>query len=108
MYVSNVYEHGRTAPWGGTVWLVPDAQHIVSNGTVSVDLSAALAAVATLLESNYGWSDVSDNYWLDTVAFGMEFGPDSGDPYDAGPTEFALNLTSYCLEVGTTVAEASC
>jgi hypothetical protein len=108
VYVNNVYEKGRTAPWGGTVWLVLDAAHTVKNGSVSVDLSAALTAVGTLLENNYGWSNFGSNYWLDTIAFGAEFGPENGDPYGAGPTQFALNLTSYCLEVRTTVSAAAC
>jgi hypothetical protein len=38
----------------------------------------------------------------------MEFGPDSADPYGAGPTDFAFNLRSYCIGVGTTVSSAAC
>jgi hypothetical protein len=108
VYVSNVQDRGRTVPWGGTVWLVLDQAHAVRKGTVSVDLSAALAAVGGLLQNNYGWSKFADNYWLDTVAFGMEFGPGSGDPYGAGPARFSFRLPSYCLEVRTTVAAAAC
>ena len=51
----------------------------VRKGAVAVDLSAALAAVGTLLQNNYGWSNVGSNYWLDTIAFGIEFGPKDGD-----------------------------
>ena len=108
VYVNNVYQGGHTAPWGGTVWLVLDPAHIVKDGTATVNLSAALGAVGTLLENNYGWSDFESSYWLDTIAFGTEFGPESGDPYGGGPTTFSLSLTSYCLEVGTTVSAARC
>jgi hypothetical protein len=108
VYVNNVYAKGRTVPWGGTVWLVLDAAHAVKQGAVRVDLSTALAAVGGLLQNNYQWSAFADSYWLDTIAFGMEFGPQNGDPYGAGPTQFSLNLTSYCLEVRTTVAAAAC
>jgi hypothetical protein len=108
VYASNVYRSGHTVPWGGTVWLVLDQAHAVAKGTVSVDLGAALAAVGTLLQDNYGWSDFTDGYWLDTIAFGMEFGPQSGNPYGGGPAAFSLDLTSYCLETRTTVAAAGC
>jgi hypothetical protein len=108
VYVSNVFPKGETAPWGGTVWFVLDAAHSVKSGTISVDLSVALAAVGGLVRDLYGWSDFASNYWLDTIAFGVEFGPDNGDTYGAGRTDFALNLTSYCLEVGTTASEAGC
>ncbi len=106
VYVNNVFQGGHTQPWGGTVWLVLDSAHTVKDGTATVNLSAALNAVGTLLEHNYGWSNFASNYWLDTIAFGTEFGPESGDPYGDGPTTFSLNLTSYCLEPGTTVSAA--
>jgi hypothetical protein len=108
VYANNVYEKGRTAPWGGTVWLVLDPAHVVKKGAVTVDLSSALTAVGTLLQNNYGWSNFDSSYWLDTIAFGIEFGPENGNPYGAGPTDFSLNLTSYCLEVRTTVSAAAC
>ena len=108
VYVNNVFRNGHTVPWGGTVWLVLDAAHAVEQGTVTVDLSSALSAVGALLQNNYGWGNFASSYWLDTIAFGMEFGPQNADPYGAGPTDFSLNLTSYCLEVRTTVAAAAC
>ena len=108
VYVNNVYGAGHTAPWGGTVWLVPNVGDATKRGTVSVDLSAALAAVGTLLQTKYGWGSFARTYWLDTIAFGMEFGPDNGDPYGDGPTDFSLDLRSYCLLVGTTVPAATC
>jgi glycosyl hydrolase family 12 len=108
VYVSNVFQGGQTQPWGGTVWLVLDDAHRVSKGTVRVDLSSALGAVGTLLEQNYGWSDFRNNYWLDTIAFGMEYGPANADPYGDGPTRFSLDLRSYCLGVGVTLAADSC
>jgi hypothetical protein len=108
VYVSNVFRDGHTQPWGGTVWLVLDGAHRVSDGTVRVDLSSALGAVGTLLEQNYGWSDFRNRYWLDTIAFGMEYGPADADPYGAGPTRFSLDLRSYCLGVGVTLDADSC
>ena len=108
VYVSNVFPNGETAPWGGTVWFVLDPKHSVKNGTISVDLSVALAAVGGLVRDVYGWRDFADSYWLDTIAFGVEFGPDNADPYGAGPAEFAVNFTSYCLEIGTKVSAAGC
>jgi hypothetical protein len=108
IFASNVYERGRTEPWGGTVWLVLNEAHIVSKGSVSVDLSAALASVGKLLENNYGWSEFAKNYWLDTIAFGIEYGPADGDLYSAGPIDFTMDLTSYCLAVGTKISAARC
>ena len=106
VYVSNVYGAGHTASWGGTVWLIPKAVDATTHGTVAVDLNAALAQVAALLEHNYGWAALADNHWLDTIAFGMEYGPQSADPYGGGPADFALDVSSYCLLVGTTVSRA--
>jgi hypothetical protein len=108
VYATNVYPDGKTAPWGGTVWFVLDAAHSVKSGSVSVDLSVVLDAVGGLLRDVYGWNDFASNYWLDTIAFGMEFGPADGDLYGSGPIDFAMDLTSYCLEGGTTVTDARC
>jgi hypothetical protein len=108
VYVNNVFRGGRTVPWGGTVWLVLDAAHRVGNGTVSVNLSTALSAVGRLLGSNYGWRDFEHNYWLDTIAFGMEYGPGNADPYGSGPIDFALRLRTYCLAVRATALTTAC
>jgi hypothetical protein len=108
VYASNVFRGGHTAPWGGTVWLVLDPAHAVKSGTMRVDLSDAIASVGSLLEDNYGWSDFRTNYWLDTIAFGMEYGPQNANPYGDGPTHFALDLRSYCLDVGAAVADSAC
>jgi hypothetical protein len=108
VYANNVFGNGHTVPWGGTVWLVLDVGRVVKKGTVTVDLGAALNAAGTLLQNNYGWADFANNYWLDTISFGMEFGPDNGDPYGAGPANFSLSLSSYCLETRTTVSAAAC
>ena len=107
VYSTNVYGDGATAPWGGTVWFVLD-QARVTNGTVSVDLSAALAATAGLLEQYYGWRDFAGTYWLDTIAFGIEFGPTDGQIYGDTPIDFSLDLTAYCLVIGGDVRDASC
>jgi hypothetical protein len=106
--VSNVLGDGHTVPWGGTVWFVLDKGHAVRAGTVSVDLSTVLSEVGTLLQNSYGWHDFSRTYWLDTVPFGMEYGPDSETVTGTGPADFDLRLSSYCLEVGTTVSQAAC
>jgi len=108
IYASNVYGNGRTAPWGGTVWLVLNQAETVSNGAVSVDLSSALSAVGALLEHNYGWHDFRRTYWLDSIPFGMEYGPESGTLTGAGSSYFSLKLSSYCLDVGTKLAQAGC
>jgi hypothetical protein len=108
IYADNVYQGGRTAPWGGAVWLVINHTDALRNGTITVDLSMALAAVDQLLQHNYSWSSLEGNYWLDTIAFGMEFGLDSGDPYGAGPTNFSLTVRSFCLDLKTTVSKAAC
>jgi hypothetical protein len=107
-YATNISGGGRTAPWGGTVWLVLDRSHTVTSGSIAVDLSAALAAAGRVVQDHFGWSSFADTYWLDTIAFGMEFGPSGGDPYSAGPTPFSMDLPVYCLDVGTTVAAADC
>lgn len=108
VFVSNVFHDGHTAPWGGTVWLVPDAGDRVARGTVSVDLGAALHAVGALLERNYGWRNFASKYWLDTVAFGIEFGPNPPDPYGDGPAPFTFELSAYCLASRTTTSAARC
>ena len=108
VYATNVYGGGRTAPWGGTVWLVLDPARATASGTVSVDLGRALAEVGSLVEGTFGWTAFADTYWLDTIAFGIEFGPADADPYGDGPTRFAMDLTAYCLEPATTVADAAC
>jgi len=108
VYASNVSAGGHTVPWGGTVWLVLNQADIVVDGTVSVDISAGLAAVGTLLQTTYGWTNFAKTYWLDTIPLGAEFGPASGDAYGAGPTRFSLGLSSYCLTLGTTVSKAAC
>ncbi len=108
VYASNVYQGGRTAPWGGTVWLVLDTGDAVRAGAVSTDLTSALAAVGSLLQGTYGWPDFGSRYWLDTIPFGVEFGPAGADVYGAGPAHFSLSLNSYCLTPGTTLDKARC
>jgi hypothetical protein len=108
IYASNIGRQGQTVPWGGTLWLVLDKADVVSQGIVSVDLSGALKAAGTLLEDNYGWTDFSKNYWLDTIPFGIEFGPADGTAGGAGPSRFSLNLWSYCLDVKAEPSEAAC
>jgi hypothetical protein len=108
IYVSNIYGRGQTAPWGGTIWFVLSRPHATDNGTVGVDLSAVLAAAGTLLETHYGWTDFGRTYWLDSVPFGIEFGPESATLTGAGSSYFSLKVSSYCLGVGTTVSDATC
>ena len=108
IYVNDVYQNGQTAPCGGTVWLVLSKADVVSNGTVSVDLSSVLSAVGALLQNDYRWSDFPRHYWLDTIPFGMEFGPQSGTLTGTGSSYFSLKLSSYCLDVGTSISKAAC
>jgi hypothetical protein len=108
VFVSNVFTGGHTVPWGGTVWFILNKLNTVHTGTVSVDLSTVLSEVGTLLQNNYGWSNFQQNYWLDTVPFGMEFGPESATLTGTGSSYFSLHLSSYCLGVGTTISEATC
>lgn len=108
VYASDIYGGGKTAPWGGTVWYVLNPSSEVSNGTVSVDLSAVLTSLGTLLDENYGWHDFGHNYFLDTIPFGMEFGPESGTLTGEGATDFSLRLSSYCLDVATVLSKATC
>ena len=108
IYVSDVYQNGQTAPWGGAVWVVLDNNDLVSKGTVSVDLSSVLSSVGALLENDYHWSGFSRRYWLDSIPFGMEFGPESASNSGAGSSYFSLKLSSYCLDVGTTLRDSEC
>ena len=108
IYVSNVFAKGQTAPWGGTVWFVLNKADVVAKGTVSVDLSYVISVVGALLQNNYGWSDFRKSYWLDSIPFGMEFGPQDGALYGTGSSYFSLRLSSYCLDVGTRLSDAAC
>ncbi len=93
---------------GGTVWFVLNHADTVSRGTVSVDLSAVLSDVGTLLQRDYGWSSFRESYWLDSIPFGMEFGPESGLLSGADPADFSFNVSSYCFEVEPTPSGAAC
>ena len=108
IYVNNVYGGGQTEPWGGTVFAVLNKGSVVRSGTVSVDLSLVLSQVGTLLQDRYGWKDFRQHYWLDTIPFGMEYGPQSGTITGAGSSYFSLRLSSYCLNVGSTLSAAAC
>jgi len=108
IYVSNVYDNGRTAPWGGSIWFVLSKADVIRQGTVSVDISSVLSNVGTLLQDDYRWTDFRRSYWLDTIPFGMEFGPASGSLYSSGSSYFSLRVSTYCLDVGTTLSHASC
>ncbi len=108
IYAANVKRDGDTLPSGGTVWLVLHQSKSVASGTVSVDLSDALSTVGSLLQRNYGWSDFDTRYWLDTISFGVEYGPKNGAPTATGPSAFSLNLSRYCLNVKKSLAQAGC
>jgi len=108
VYASNIDPGGRTAPWGGTLWFVLDRADVVGDGLVSVDLSAVFSAAGQLLHDNYGWPELAQHYWLDTAPFGVEFGPASGNPMDAGPSRFSVRISAYCLDVRSTLPAASC
>jgi Glycosyl hydrolase family 12 len=108
VYASNVDQGGRTAPWGGTVWFVASRPDAVGRGRVSVDLSAVLSAAGLLLHDNYGWPQLASDYWLDTAAFGVEYGPQSSNPADSGPARFSAQISAYCLDPASTLATATC
>jgi hypothetical protein len=108
IYASSIERDGRTAPWGGTLWFVPDHADVAGRGRVSVDLSAVLWEAGRLLQENYGWPDLGKRYWLDTASFGVEFGPPSGDPMDSGPTRFSAQISAYCLDAGSSLLDAAC
>jgi hypothetical protein len=108
VYATNIGGNGWTASWGGTLWFVPAREDTVERGRVSVDLGAVLAETGRLLETTFGWPEVANHYWLDTAAFGFEYGPPSGDPLDAGPSDFSARISAYCLAVGSTVGSARC
>ena len=108
IYASNIYRSGRTAPWGGTLWFIPSRANIVGNGQVSVDLSAVLSAAGLLLRDSYGWPSLRTHYWLDTAPFGVEFGPADGNPVGSGPSHFSVQISAYCLDVRSSVPDATC
>lgn len=108
VYASNVDEDGRTAPWGGTLWFIASPADIVGHGRVSVDLSAVLSAAGLLLHDNYGWPQLAPHYWLDTAAFGVEYGPASSNPMDSGPSRFSAQISAYCLDPSSTLPNATC
>jgi hypothetical protein len=108
VYASNIGRDGQTVPWGGTVWLVPRASSTVAAGSVGVDLGAALSSVGILLRRVYGWTDFDRTYWLDTVAFGTEYGPAGRAVAASGPTAFALHLAAFCLDLHTSLTRAVC
>jgi hypothetical protein len=108
IYTSNIYGNGHTVPWGGTVWFILDQPDVVGAGTVNVDLSSVLSATGSLLRDDFGWHDFGRDYWLDTVPFGIEFGPADATTTGTGSSNFSLDLSSYCLSVGTTTAAAGC
>jgi hypothetical protein len=108
IYASDMYRGGRTAPWGGTLWFVPAQADVVGHGLVTVDLSAVLSTAGLILQQDYGWPALGQRYWLDTVPFGVEFGPPSGNPMDTGPSRFSVQISAYCLDVRSTVLDAAC
>jgi hypothetical protein len=108
VYATNLYGGGHTVPWGGTVWVVLNRGQSVRQGTVSVDLSAALLAVGSLLEAKFGWTDFRSSYWLDSIPFGMEYGPQSASLAGTGSSNFTFDLSQYCLRLVAKVSEAAC
>ncbi len=108
VYASNIDSGGRTAPWGGTLWFVLDRGDIVSDGLVSVDLSAVLSMAGRIVHVVYGWPDLGRHYWLDTAPFGVEFGPATGKAWDSGPSRFSVRISAYCLDVRSTLPGAGC
>jgi Glycosyl hydrolase family 12 len=108
VYASNVGSNGWTASWGGTLWFVASPTDRVHRGRVSVDLSAVLKSVDRILQDTYHWSSLAHQYWLDTVSFGIEFGPRSADPYDSGPAVFSARISAFCLTARGTLTHPAC
>ena len=108
IYATNIGRNGDTAPWGGTLWFVPSRAEVIHHGHVSVDLSAVLSEAGRLLHDDFDWLDPAQHYWLDTVSFGVEFGPANGKPLDSGPSQFSFRISSYCLNVKSGLANATC
>ncbi len=61
-----------------------------------------------LLRDRYGWPPLAAHYWLDTAAFGVEYGPASGSPLDSGPSRFSAQISAYCLGPSSTLQTARC
>jgi hypothetical protein len=108
VYASNVGSNGWTASWGGTLWFVASPNDRVHRGRVSVDLSAVLRSAGRILQDTYHWPSPAHHYWLDTISFGIEFGPRSADPYDSGPADFSARISAFCLTARGTLAHATC
>lgn len=108
VYASNIGSNGWTASWGGTLWFVPDRLDRVHRGRMSVDLSAVLASADRVLHDTYGWPSLTHHYWLDTVSFGIEFGPHSAEPYGSGPAVFSARISAYCLTARGTLSRPAC
>lgn len=108
IFASNISRDGQTAPWGGTLWFVLGQADVVRDGRVSVDLTAVLAEATRILHDNYGWAELAHDYWLDTASFGVEFGPAGGRPLGSGPSHFSARISAYCLNVRSSVLDASC
>lgn len=108
VYAANVGSDGWTASWGGTLWFVPDPLDKVHRGRMSVDLGAVLTSADRVLRDTYRWPSPARHYWLDTVSFGIEFGPRSADPYDSAPVAFSARISAFCLTAGGTLARAAC
>ncbi|MDA8182832.1 MAG: protein kinase [Actinomycetota bacterium] len=101
---------GLSASTGGTVWVVlnkADSPRPTPRlhpkdpkvgGDVSVDLSAAFSEVGKLLSAKDHVNDFR-SYWLDSIPFGVEFGPASGDStYKPGDTSyFHFDVSRFCL-----------
>ena len=59
------------------------------------------SAAGDLLHADDGRPELGRRDRLDTAAFGVEFGPASGGPVDAGPTRFSAQISAYCLDLAT-------
>ncbi len=114
LYESTIDSTGRTGAEGGTVYVVlkpafephPARDPKEVGGTVSVDLSSVYATVGKLLESRpFDWKGFATSHWLDTIPFGVEFGPLSGDDaYKPGDKAyFTMTVSKFCLSTGVSV-----
>jgi hypothetical protein len=101
MYSTGV-NHGGTT----TIDLVLDKPEATPGDEVGVELSQALHVAGQLLKKYYNFDDSS--YWLNTIDFGLEFGPAAGSDAAAGSAYFSSKIGSYCLHVGVILATATC
>ena len=110
IYASNIDRNGRTAPWGGTLWFVPDQADVVGHGRVSVDLSTVLLArPGVLLHDDYGWPELGRATTGSTRRVRRRVRPgERRTRWTQGRSRFSAQISAYCLDPGSTLDRAPC